>query len=64
MLVLERQIGERLVFPDKDLTIEVVDIRGGKIKLGITAPKSLKVYRSEVWLKICEEQGLLLPPVA
>jgi carbon storage regulator len=47
MLVLTRRIGEQLVIDD-EITIKVVAIRGDKVRLGIHAPSSVRVDRSEV----------------
>ena len=47
MLVLARQKGEAIQIGD-DVQIVVVDIRGDKVRLGITAPPAVKVHRHEV----------------
>jgi carbon storage regulator len=49
MLVLSRRIGERIVVPACGVTITVVAIRGGKIRLGVTAPSDIAIHREEVW---------------
>jgi carbon storage regulator len=64
MLVLTRKEREKIVLPDSGVTIEVVDIRQGKVKLGITAPKGYAVHRSEVWARIQTERGKSTPPRA
>ena len=46
-LVLSRQKGETIVIGN-DVVVEVVDIRGDKVRLGITAPNGVQVDRSEV----------------
>ena len=61
MLVLSRKIGERMVIPDCDLTITVVAVEGGKVKLGFSAPKEVAVFREEVWRQIDEEANALRP---
>jgi carbon storage regulator len=48
MLVLSRKRNESIVIGD-DVTVTVVDIRGDKIRLGITAPKFVPVHRQEVY---------------
>ena len=57
MLILKRQIGQVLHI-GQDVTIEVLDITGfGKkrqIRIGITAPKEVSVYREEIYLRIQE----------
>ena len=51
MLVLSRRVDESLVI-DKDVKITVLDIKGGQVTLGITAPSSVKVHREEVFNRI------------
>lgn len=48
MLVLSRQRDETIMIGD-DVEITVVDIRGDKVRLGITAPREIKVHRKEVY---------------
>jgi carbon storage regulator len=47
MLVLTRKLNEAIVI-DGNITVTVVGIRGNQVRLGITAPRSLGVYRSEL----------------
>ena len=47
MLVLSRKTNERIMI-DGRITIVVVEIRGGKVRLGIEAPPEVKVHRQEV----------------
>lgn len=47
LLVLSRKLGERIYIGD-DITITVVDIDRGKIRLGIEAPKTVPIYRQEL----------------
>ena len=47
MLVLSRKIGETIVIGDQ-IQVKVLGIEGDQVKLGIVAPKSVKVHRSEV----------------
>ncbi len=54
MLVLSRQRDETIMIGD-DIEITVVDIRGDKVRLGITAPPSVKVHRMEVYEAIKRE---------
>jgi|TARA_B110000196_G_scaffold141387_1_gene122411 carbon storage regulator len=51
MLVLSRRADES-VFIGDDIKITVLDIRGGQVRLGITAPESIKVHREEVYQRI------------
>lgn len=47
MLVLTRKIGESIQIGD-DVTVEVLEMRGGRIRLGISAPHHVSVNRSEL----------------
>ncbi len=54
MLVLSRQRDETIMIGD-DVEITVVDIRGDKVRLGISAPRSIQVHRKEVYEAIRRE---------
>lgn len=54
MLVLSRQRDETIMIGD-DIEITVVDIRGDKVRLGITAPSTIPVHRKEVYEAIQRE---------
>ncbi|MDD6340030.1 MAG: carbon storage regulator CsrA [Butyrivibrio sp.] len=53
MLALSRKKNESIVI-NNDVEITVLDIKGDQVKLGITAPKSVPVYRKEVYIQIQE----------
>ena len=46
-LVLHRRVGESLVIGD-EVTVTVHEIQGGKVRLGVRAPRDVPIYRSEV----------------
>ena len=54
MLVLSRQRDETIMIGD-NVEITVVDIRGDKVRLGITAPRHIQVHRKEVYDAIKRE---------
>lgn len=54
MLVLSRHRGETVRIGD-DVLITVVDIRGDKVCLGITAPQNVPVHRQEIYEAIQRE---------
>ncbi|MFA5554818.1 MAG: carbon storage regulator CsrA [Phycisphaerae bacterium] len=56
MLVLSRQKDESIVIGD-DVEITIVDVRGDKVRLGITAPKNISVHRREVYDAIQREKA-------
>lgn len=51
MLVLSRKEGESIKI-GADIDIRVVEIEGGKVRLGITAPREIGVFRSELLFKV------------
>jgi len=54
MLILTRKAGERLRLGD-DIKVTVLKVQGNQVKLGLDVPKTLTVYREEVYLRIKEE---------
>ena len=54
MLVLSRQRNEVIMIGD-GIEITIVDIRGDKVKLGITAPRDVTVHRKEVYEAIVRQ---------
>lgn len=53
MLALSRKKEEAIVI-DNNIEIVVLEIKGDQVKLGISAPKSIPVYRKEVYIQIQE----------
>ena len=51
MLVLSRKCGESIVVAD-NITVTVLEVRGGRVKLGIAAPGDTTIHRAEVYEKI------------
>ena len=60
MLVLSRQKDESIIIGD-NIEITIVDIRGDKVRLGITAPRDISVHRREVYEAIQREKNGNLP---
>ena len=54
MLVLTRKQGEGIIIGD-DIKITVVELKGGGVRIGIEAPRDLKVHRQEVFERISQE---------
>lgn len=53
MLVLTRKAGERIVIGD-DIVVTVLDVRGDSIRIGIDAPKGVKIQREEILRAVTE----------
>jgi carbon storage regulator len=47
MLVLTRKVGERIVI-DNDIVIEVLQVKGNRVRLGIAAPAGATILRQEL----------------
>ena len=56
MLVLSRQRNESIIIGD-DITVTIVDVRGDKVRLGITAPNTVTVHREEIYRAIQRERN-------
>ncbi|MCR4745021.1 MAG: carbon storage regulator CsrA [Lachnospiraceae bacterium] len=54
MLTLSRRKNEAIVI-DNNIEINVLEIRGDQVKIGISAPKEIAIYRKEVYKQIEEE---------
>ncbi len=54
MLVLTRKPGEGIIIGD-DITIKIITIKGGAIRIGIDAPLDTKIHRQEVYDRMAEE---------
>lgn len=55
MLVLSRKMNESIMIGD--IKVQVVDIRGDKVRLGVVAPKDVPVHRCEVYEAIRRQEG-------
>lgn len=62
MLALTRKIGERIVIGD-NIIVTVVDVKGDSIRLGIDAPKAVKIYRGEIYDEIVAENQKAAAPL-
>ena len=58
MLVLSRRAGESIVLGE-DITVTVLEVRGDVVRIGIDAPRSLKVHRSELLAQLEESNRQL-----
>lgn len=54
MLVLTRKPGEGIIIGDH-VTVKIIEVKGGGIRIGIDAPRHTKIYRQEVYDRIRQE---------
>ena len=57
MLVLSRKIGESILIND-NIEVQVVGIYKDKVKIGITAPKDVKIFRNEIYSTAIPEKNI------
>lgn len=53
MLALSRKKDEAIVI-NNNIEITIIEVKGDQVKLGISAPKSVPVYRKEIYMQIQE----------
>ena len=56
MLVLSRKQGERIQIADA-ISLTVLSVRGGKVRLGFVAPSNVPIHREEVYRRIDAESA-------
>ena len=54
MLMMTRRAGQKIVVGD-GIVIEVVEVAGNTVRLGVDAPRSVPVYREEIWTAVRAE---------
>jgi carbon storage regulator len=55
VLILTRKVGESIMIGDS-VEVKVLGLRAGQVKIGIEAPKDLKVHREEIYERIRAEE--------
>lgn len=54
MLALSRKVNESIVI-GQNVEITILEVKGDQVKIGINAPKSVPIYRKEIYVQIQEE---------
>ncbi len=56
MLILTRKVGESIMIGES-VEVKILGLRAGQVKIGIEAPKDLKVHREEIYERIRAEEA-------
>lgn len=56
MLILTRRVGETLMVGD-EVSITVLGVNHNQVRIGVNAPKDIKVHRKEIWQRIQDEKA-------
>lgn len=56
MLNITRKVGEKIIVGD-DIILEVMEVSGASVRIGIHAPRSVSVYREEIWEAVRAENA-------
>jgi carbon storage regulator len=56
MLIITRRPGEKIMLGD-DVVIEVIEASGSSVRIGIDAPRSVRVFREEIWRAVRDENA-------
>jgi carbon storage regulator len=54
VLIITRRPRQKVMLGD-DITIHVMEVSGNSVRLGIEAPRSVPVYREEIWAAVKQE---------
>jgi carbon storage regulator len=54
LLIITRRPGEKIMLGD-EIVIEVIEVSGSSVRVGIAAPRSVPVYREEIWRAVKDE---------
>lgn len=55
ILVLSRKLSQKIIFGNGEIVIQIVEVRGDKVRIGITAPDNMPIHREEVFEAIKRE---------
>jgi carbon storage regulator len=54
MLILSRKVNEKIMIGE-NISVSIIEVRGDQVRLGVDAPKTVKVFRQEVFDAIMAE---------
>ena len=56
MLIITRRPGEKIMLGD-DVVVEVIEASSSSVRIGIAAPRSVPIYREEIWAAVKDENA-------
>jgi len=56
LLIITRRPGEKIMLGE-DIVIEIIEVSGSSVRVGIQAPRSVAVYREEIWRSVKQENS-------
>lgn len=56
MLVLTRAIGEKLIINNGEIKLNVLEVKGNQVRIGIDAPKHVTIHREEIYNRILAKE--------
>lgn len=59
MLILSRKTNQKILIGD-DIELTIIEVRGDQVKIGVNAPKAVKVFREEIYQEIQNENKAAL----
>jgi len=57
MLVLTRSVGERLIINNGEIQLNVLEVKGNQVRIGVDAPKNVTIHREEIFNRIQTEKA-------
>jgi carbon storage regulator len=61
VLIITRKAGQKIMLGE-DVVVQVIEIVGGSVRLGIEAPRSVTIYREEIWEAVRQDGGAAAAP--
>jgi carbon storage regulator len=55
VLIITRRAGERIMVGGDDIVVEVMEMVGNSVRIGISAPRAVPVYREEIYTAVRDE---------
>lgn len=60
MLVLTRSVGEKLIINGGEIKLNVLEVKGNQVRIGIDAPRHIAVHREEIYNRIHDDAPIAI----